>query len=69
MLSNKKERTSDVSNNMLNLKIMQSEGRQAEKSTYSRILFKCNSKKHKIIHSDRKEICGCLWIETEGGKP
>lgn len=69
LLSNKKKGTIDVSNNTVTLQIMLSERRQAEKSTDSRTPCKYNSKKCKIIHSDRKEICGCLWIGIEGGKP
>lgn len=37
------------------------------RSVYCMILFTWNSKKCKLIHSDRKQISGCLWILAEGG--
>lgn len=50
----------------MNLKIMLSERGQAEKSTHSRLPFKYNSKKCKIIHSNRKDICGCMERDRVG---
>lgn len=70
LLSDKKEGTVDVFNNIdESQNHMLSKRRQGEKSTYSRIPFVYNSKQCKIIRSDRKDICGCLWIGVEGGKP